>query len=147
MNREILFRGQKSSTKEWIEGSLIINKAGDHVITQVIENPVHLGTLNGWCFAVLAETIGQYTGLKDKNGVKIFEGDVCKYDDNENMSDWVSGETFVVIGLKGRFTARMKPYDNHNGTNQNTMNEDVEDCVEVIGNIHSNPELLEGSNS
>jgi len=80
----------------------------------------------------------QYTGLKDKNGKEIYEGDICKYDDNDSMSLWVRGELFVVIGLKGRFTARMKPFDKYNGSNQNTMNEDVEDCVTIIGNIYEN---------
>lgn len=129
MNREILFRGQKSSTKEWIEGSLIINKAGDHVITQVIENPVHLGTLNGWCFAVIPETIGQYTELEDRGGIKFFEGDVI------GRIGFL--HRIIVYHKNGFYT-----YSINNPERLFPLSLDEYDFV--IGNLHDNPELLKG---
>ena len=87
--REILFRGQKTSTKEWIYGSLIINKSGNHTITQVIENPVHLGTLSGWCFGVIPETVGQWIGNNDSTGTKVFEGDILEARDGIEICNTV----------------------------------------------------------
>lgn len=84
----------------------------------------------------------QYTGLKDKNGKEIHDGDIIKYDEDESMNHWVSGAVAQIISLPGRFTARLTPYDKFNGSNQNTLNEDFEDSVTIIGNIYENPELL-----
>lgn len=84
----------------------------------------------------------QFTGLKDKKGVKLFEGDICQYDNNKSMSHWTRGERFVIVKNKGRFSARMKPYNEYDGCNQNTLNEEFEDCITKIGNIFQNPKLL-----
>lgn len=84
----------------------------------------------------------QYTGIRDKDGKEIYEGDIIKYDSSENMNHWVAGETALIIGLPGRFTARMCPFDSYTGVNQNTLNEDIQECVTVIGNVYENPDLL-----
>lgn len=112
--REILFRGKQAWNDEWAES----------------EYP--FGTIH--CGAVvhdfITETIGQYTGLTDKNGKKIFEGDICKH-----RSDF-SGEYIisVVTYTDGQFLAIA---DENSGFN-------LSDKLEVIGNIHDNPELLKG---
>jgi uncharacterized phage protein (TIGR01671 family) len=76
------------------------------------------------------ETIGQYTGLTDKNGNKIFEGDICKHRSNFSGDFIIS----VVTYTDGCFLAMA---DNNSGFN-------LFDKLEVIGNIHDNPELLKG---
>ena len=84
----------------------------------------------------------QYTWLKDKNWVKIYDGDIIKYDENDNMNNRVSWETALIIQLPWRFTARIKPYDTRKSYNQNTLNEEFQDCIEIIWNIYENPDLL-----
>ena len=118
--REILFRG-KDIKGNWYEGLLAHNIAKDE---WYISNKAGIST----AYQVRPETIGQFTGLTDKNGTKIFEGDIVEYE----------GTRYSINYLPhyARFSA-VKP---------NTVF-----CVfayqrgEVIGNIYDNPELIGGS--
>ena len=86
---------------------------------------------------VIPETIGQYTGLADKNGKKIFEGDIIKIPDDYDEFGINAGEIYEVYFAFGGF--RLKPkYSKAKGF---WLEDDK--TVEVIGNIHDNPELLE----
>ena len=141
MKREILFRGKKQSTGEWVYGSLITNeKPGLHTIAQVNTNPVQNGVLTGWCFGVLPETVGQFTGIADKAGKRIFEGDVL------NVIGMEAFYTYVISYENGCFIAthtKIKAYNYKplKWGNINRFNElSIE--IEVIGNIHDNPKLL-----
>ena len=124
--REILFRGKAGA--KWIYGDLWHLKDGRVTIRKDGEI---------FPYEVIPETVGQYTGLKDKNGKLIFEGDVvyCKSRlDNANM---------VVIFECGQF--RIVLAENYRSYQTNSGFYDI-NCFdkEVIGNIHDNPELLKG---
>lgn len=131
--REILFRGKRDDTGEWIEGDLRQDK--------------DLGTsyISGWDYyeedwelqrepfecEVIPESVGQYTGLTDKNGTKIFEGDIVNILTENN-------EIGIVKYDEGGFEVEADGFvidfkQNINGTD-----------VAVIGNIYDNPELLKG---
>ena len=122
--REILFRGKAST--EWVYGDLRHINDGRVAVRKDGEI---------YPYEVIPETVGQYTGLIDKNGRKIFEGDIvyCKSRlDNANM---------VVIFECGQF--RMVLSENYRSYQTNSGFYDI-NCFdkEVIGNIHDNPELL-----
>ncbi|KAF5059335.1 YopX protein [anaerobic digester metagenome] len=122
--REILFRGKRVDNGEWVEGQLLINKSA-------YMETVHIVLKYGEMLEVIPETVGQYTGLDDKNGVKIFEGGlIC--DDGHHLIGVVEYETCY-----GGFWY----YDrNRFGT---ALHFDDFGELTVIGNIHDNPELME----
>ena len=117
--REILFRG-KHSDNEWYYGSLIFGINGKAYISS-----------NGEAYPtqVYAETVGQYTGLTDKNGKKIFEGDIVKYENK-----------IYEIKYLEKY-ARFAPSNEHSVFMVCAFNH-----LEVVGNVHDNPELLKDDN-
>ena len=144
--REVLFRGKQTDNGEWIEGAYSpfhLNfgerEEKPHII--IISDDEDIDGL--WC-EVIPETVGQYTGLTDKNGVKIFEGDILKStikiidcDDEEfSISPHDREDIGIVEWRKDGFMIAHK---------SGTWARSFYGCENyVIGNSHDNPEILKG---
>lgn len=145
--REILFRGRtKTPGKEWVNGFYAV-----HSTAPFIGAHNSYGTML-W-FEVDPETVGQFTGLTDKNRKRIFDGDIIKCDNGK--------QSCVAVVMFGEYYPKMfykmldmcSPGKRHmlaNGFYAKSVDKGEEMilfqslCVEVIGNIYDNPELLEG---
>ena len=138
MKREILFRGKLEYNGKWIYGDLLQYENGDVAIFGE-----KLSSFGCECTEmskrdrVIPDTIGQYTGLKDKNGNKIFEGDIV-----------IIGEKLKtkVVYYDGAF--RMQSEFSPTPTDTTDMGYMMREfSVRVIGNIHDNPELMKGGSN
>lgn len=136
MNREILFRGQCCTDGKWVEGYLGIEVPDELVIQQFSYDEYFKSDCIDQ-YSVKPETIGQYTGLIDKNGVKIFEGDIV----SGHLDDLFPED-------ESKYKVVWDDYGWHikNSTGMDTFEKNwAKQYFEVIGNIHDNPELLKGS--
>ena len=140
--REILFRGKRIDNGKWVEGFY------SPIRLPIVGEMGHFINENGYrAIEIKKETVCEYTGLTDKNGKKIFEGDIVKY----NLWD----DKFDYCEVKfGYFYAAMDSYnggpalgfylaDINGKADDIGFFENLYKFVEVIGNIHDNPELLE----
>ena len=131
MTREILFRGKRADNGKWIFGDLRHIFHGEYR-AHIVDNSNGLN--NGVCgLEVDPETVSQFTGLCDKNGVKIFEGDIvhvkarsCSF--TGCVIYWLEEARYVCKTKSGMRYAICAKFE-----------------FEVLGNIYDNPELLEVS--
>ena len=138
--REILFRGKRKLNGEWINGSLLVYGDGDCEICV----PDGCDALDK--FRVEPDTVGQYTGLTDKNGKKIFEGDIVHILGNQQVEDWKNVDYIALIAfLDGGFCAIDGTINDHAFRRYALARMDFD--LEVIGNIYDNPELLGGADN
>jgi len=131
--REICFRGKRIDNGEWVYGYLICmsHRAWIKDISDKYTNPRRLDGINHTadirCVEVDPATVGEYTGLHDKNGKEIYEGDIVHCWGGEHCQGYWEHDSKI------------------------TINNMINDCfmmgehefIEVIGNIHENPELLQ----
>ena len=131
--REILFRGKRKDNGEWEYGDLWCNPYGKRVVC--IVSPINdQGTTGG--NEVDPETVGQFTGLTDENGRKIFEGDIVKGKVHE-LNGYRVRKGVIEYHDTG-FIMNLKPNSDSGYDQKNVPFE-----REVIGNVFDNPELLE----
>ena len=125
MKREILFRGKQVSNGEFIEGSLTVDCHGNCCIYHPLNVPIGGGFQY---FDIDPETVGQYTGIDDREGEKIFEGDIFKIGAENNIYTvrfdygcFLAYEDDVQVGILAELATMF---------------------IKKIGNIYDNPELL-----
>ena len=132
--REILFRGKRVSDGKWVEGCYCKQynseppHARDGIMHERLDGMVDYSTTE-----VARETIGQYIGLCDKNGKKIFEGDI--------MPVWEGGEKYLYKVIYCGDCFMLSMLDSEQGSYPLSVKHSIS---EIIGNIHDNPELMKG---
>lgn len=145
--REIKFRGKRINDKEWVEGFVSVHTiCGEKTYLATVINVKPQKIYDVESHEVDPATVGQYTGLKDKNGVKIYEGDIVSGTALSRNRTGVIVWIDELAGFGVRYAERndptawqessiLKNIATHNYSNF---------CAVVIGNIHDNPDLLEG---
>jgi uncharacterized phage protein (TIGR01671 family) len=126
--RDILFRGRRRDNGAWIYGDLRHWHNGEIAIVGLTNTT---NSIAG--YEVDPATVGQFTGLLDKNGKKIFEGDI--------VTGWFNRSKIIGTITYGSDATFFISRKGLHGIGLNNAG----DWLEVIGNIHDNPELLEGS--
>jgi uncharacterized phage protein (TIGR01671 family) len=144
MNREIKFRGKRKDNGEWIYGYLCEFEGSLYVIPKSyfgtnyfgeahykVDRELKKGIAIGEWFAITQETVGDFTGLLDKSGKEIYDGDIIKTDNRLTMITW-TGNGFNGV------------YMNDNGTWDDQWEDQISRSykIDLLGNIHDNPELL-----
>ncbi len=128
--REIKFRGERQKDKSWIYGYLIKDTYG-HCRIQF--------DAKQFSQVIIPETVGQFTGLRDKNGVKIYEGDILKIKE----TPFQIGGLHQVIFYEDRYLTYSILYNDIDQANKHPLLYQIEYAdAHVIGNIYDNPELL-----
>ena len=140
MKREIEFRGKREDNGEWIYGVLYqekkpYTKTNEIKEVMIVEYRPDLCLVSGapdnnhWWRDVIPETVCQFTGLRDKNGIKIYEGDIIEHTISGNISvhEVYFDNEMLEFGL--RYSGEL-------------FHCQFNDEFELVGNIHDNPELL-----
>lgn len=137
MSRENLYRGKRKDNGEWVEGSLLqldFPRTETYIVDRFAT--IECDNIDGMEY-VIPETVGQFTGLTDKNGKKIFEGDIVEFTDKYTRK---KGRAKIVFeAFKWKYSGCY--YGGNLIVWLCICDKSIE--FEIIGNIHDNPELLE----
>ena len=146
--REVIFRGKRTDNGKWECGDLLSPNefnAIPHIV--YIDYLNEYGDIGEISTPVIPETVGQFTGLTDKNGKRIFEGDIVKCTDTINDFEFNAVVEFGNPNGEYNWGYQLKFISGEESNFDILCWVDMEETgayIEVIGNIHDNPELLEG---
>ena len=130
--REILFRGKRTINGDWVYGDFVHGNGRKSLLDSIFVYDSETQSFND--YEINPSTIGQYTGLTDKNGKRIFEGDIVKTDKFSEPNKQYIIKYDLQFGAfigQDRYNVYFVTFDGDSGE------------FEVIGNITDNPELLE----
>ena len=130
--RDIKFRGKQINNGEWVYGDFVHHDGITDIHFQTGDGEAHF-------ISVDPETVGQFTGLSDKNGKEIYEGDIC-----EAWSQGTKGIGEIKRRIDGLWIFYPAWQLNEFWGLMPSANGGTD--VEIIGNVHDNPELMEGDN-
>ena len=141
--REVIFRGKRTDCGEWVEGDLLHYESGEMAICKGFSKYGYEATEIIGRYKVIPETVGQYTGLTDKNGKRIFEGDILKstikFIDCNDEGYSILHHDIEDIGI-----VEWRKHGVMIAHKSGTWARCFYGCENyVIGNIHDNPELLQ----
>lgn len=155
MNREIVFRGKLVDNGEWVKGYFFKWPCVSWKELSCVIVPV-IGLENGIAEQTIVDpaTVGQWTGLIDKNGKKVFEGDILQFGERR-LVVWWNGEAFQwqAKSVLGYNLIYYTIYDDTDWTNIDLgwiyaeVPSTGKMATEIVGNIYDNPELLEVQNA
>ena len=137
--REILFRGKREDCGEWTEGYLFKQWNRTFLLWGMTGDIPNMTE-------VIPETVGQYTGLTDKNGKKIFEGDIIRAITLNTGTEEIAVVCFGNFIDENNGDEYIGFYIEFDGIQTTATQLAMEECknrIEIIGNIFDNPELLE----
>ena len=127
MNREIEFRGYNPKNGKWLYGYYLVNRGKHYIVPDGIQPP----SATPEDFEAEPESIGQYTGLKDRDGKKIYEGDI------------IGGSNGSINGYEWPFKLQIEWNKEACGFNTPKWRDmDKTHYYDVVGNVHDNPELV-----
>lgn len=131
MNREILFKAKRKDNGKWIEGAVLPACNGTYIATSFLEGDFDEPLIVA-AYEVVPETVCQYTGLTDKNGKKIWENDIVRFEKYNAVVRFEKG-TYVMKWINEMYFRDDFYF----------WATDRRSFIENIGNIFDNPELLE----
>ena len=143
--RDILFRSKRVDNGEWVEGYYYESKiSGCFILSPKIKDGVVIKD-SFEVTKVIPETVGEYTGLTDKNGEKIFEGDIISaitLDTGNEQRAVVCFGNFMDENNGDEYIGFFIDFDGIKTTAAQLAMEECKNRIEIIGNIYDNPELL-----
>lgn len=129
--RRIKFRGKRLDNKNWVYGYLVpvVNRGATqmHIVTEI-----RGGSIQG--FAVDPETVGQYTGMHDKNGNEVYEGDIVRYRTTDERYTRNPRFSTLIVHYEERSARFMA-----GGIYWDTLRPEI---VEIVGNSYDNPNVI-----
>ena len=130
--REIIFRGKRTINGDWVYGGFVHGNERKSLRDSIFVYDSETQSFND--YEINPSTLGQYTGLTDKNGKRIFEGDIVKTDKFSEPN-----KQYII-----KYDLQFGAFIGQDRYNVYFVTFDGDSCdFEVIGNIHDNPELLE----